>query len=170
MQHCPKCNATLPDFAKSCQFCGDTWSGAPLPPGTKASKVGAVVNSLSWVKPAYYGIAVWWIVGGVWSVLTGAGVFGNPGGFGIIDVLLGSLTALVGLGLVLHVDLVRGIVNVLCFLQILGGLRSLVFFFFSPFVGGFLGVVLVMMAFFQIGLAGLMIFLIGETETRGPNF
>jgi hypothetical protein len=170
MQQCSKCNATLPDFAKSCQFCGNTWSAPPPPPGTGPSKIGAAVSSLRWVKPAYYGIAGWWVISGVLSVLEGAGVMGEAGGLGVVGAFFGAITALIGLGLILQVDAARGIVNVLCFLQIFFGLLDLVFLFFSPFIGGVWGIISVILTFIQIGLAGLMIFLIGETETRGPNF
>jgi hypothetical protein len=170
MQHCSKCNATLPDFAKSCQFCGNTWSAPPPAPGTKASKVGAAVSSLKWVKPAYYAIAGWWVLSGVLTVLVGAGVVGGSDNTSIVDIVFGTITALIGLGLILQVDAARGVVNVLCFLQILFGLFGLAMLFLNPFVGGLWGVIAAVMAFIQIGLGGLMIFLIGETETRGPNF
>jgi hypothetical protein len=169
LQKCPNCQATLPDFAKSCQFCGTAFAQPPPPPGTRASKVGSAVNSLRWVKPAYYGIAGWWVLSGLLVVLEGLGVVGG-GRLGVIDVLFGAVTALIGLGLILQVDAARGVVNVLCFLQILFGLFGLAMLFLNPFVGGTWGVIAAVMTFIQIGLAGLMIFLIGETETRGPNF
>ena len=42
-------------------------------------------------------------------------------------------------------------------------------FFLAP-LAGIWGAVIILRQFIDIGLAGLMIFLIGETDTRTPNF
>ena len=89
---------------------------------------------------------------------------------GLALIVIGGLTALVGLGLIVNVDLARGIVNVLAFLNILFGCIGLVMLFFLAPFQGFWGLVALLQTFLDIGLAGFMIFPIGETETRGPNF
>jgi hypothetical protein len=171
MTNCPKCNATLPDGSQACQFCGNQWGPAP---GT-ARSVGKKSHSggtPGWIWPAYYGIAGWWILNGVYSVLA-ATVFAPKEGGGIgsmIGLIIGAFTALVGLGLILRVEAARGIVNVICFIQILSGILDVIMFFFIAPALGVFGVIGFLFAFLRLGLAGLMIFVIGETESRAPNF
>ena len=166
MLKCPHCQATLPDFSQGCQFCGKQW-GAPAgsPQAKRQGRGGG--GSPGWVWPAYYAIAGWWILDGLRVLL--AAITGSVS-VGIIGLVVGVITLLVGVGLVFKVELARGIVNVLCFLQILSGAFSIVMgFFFAPIMGLW-GIIWMILSFVQIGTAGLMIFLIGETETRGPNF
>lgn len=57
MINCPKCNATLPDSAGRCQFCGAAL--AKLAP-RRSQDDGEETNysvPLKWVWPAYYAIA-----------------------------------------------------------------------------------------------------------------
>ena len=162
MLKCSQCNSTLPDFATMCQFCGNTWSPSNSgPAGTKAN-ITQAMNSLAWVRPAYYGIAAYWVVSGIIECLTAKG--------STVGIVLGAINILVGLGLILKVEVIRSVVNAICFVNILFGVLALVGAFFSPFVGGLIGVVIVIMNFVNLGTSGLMIFLIGETESRGPNF
>jgi hypothetical protein len=125
-----------------------------------------------WAVPAYNAIVAWWILGGIWNVLQGT-VFASKEDaniFGIIIAIFGAITALVGLGLILRIDLVRGIVNILCFLRILGGIRGLIIGFFLSGPLGMLGIGMMIASIIDIGTGGFMIYLIGETETRAPNF
>jgi hypothetical protein len=88
----------------------------------------------------------------------------------MIGLIIGAVTALIGLGLILRIEAARGIVNVICFIQILSGVLDIAFFFFAAPALGLFGAVGFIFAFIRIGLAGLMIFVIGETESRAPNF
>jgi hypothetical protein len=171
MIQCPKCQAKLPDGAGYCQFCHATF--APVnPPRVDAEGSTGIAPQPGWIWPAYYAIAAWWILGGVYGVLSATLLSHASGGSGgsVLLLIVEALPALVGVGLVFKVELARGIVNIACFLQILQGCLGLLFAFFSPFVTGLWGIVTVLMEFLNIGSAILMIYLIGETETRGPNF
>jgi hypothetical protein len=172
MIKCPKCNATLPDGAGHCQFCGNTFAAQPVPgrpPRNEDPDYGGS-GSPQWVWPAYYLISAWWILNGIWGVIEVL-LSKDPGSlFGIIAMLLNVVTALVGLGLILRVELARGIVNVLCFLQILEGIFGLLGSFAMTFVFGLFGAIAMIMSVIQIALAVVMIFVIGETESRAPNF
>ena len=175
MVKCPNCQATLPDGAFQCQFCRTQLA---LPPGAArgygrpSRQSAAMPGSPSWVMPAYYGIALWWMFSGVWDILHATLWAGkDSGGFlDILGIVFGGITALVGLGLLLRIDVVRGIVNVLCFLQILFGILGLItsFLLSGPF--GMIGVLGMIHSIVDIGTAALMIYLIGETDTRAPNF
>lgn len=170
MVKCPKCQATLPDGAYVCQFCQTSFGTAPRVPGRPA--IGAAGKSSiaapgapGWVVPFYYLIAAWWVVDGAqlaYQSLSGGLV-------ATLGLVIGVVSALVGLGLLLRIEAARGIVNVLCFLQILDGLLALVFLLFSG-IGGLWGAVSLIFTFIRIGFAGLMIYLIGETDSRAPNF
>ncbi len=176
MVKCPHCNATLPDGSFQCQFCLTQFAAAP-----PAARGHAPVNSRTgssmpgaprWVVPAYNVIAAWWIVDGVWTILKGTVLAEKDTGgfFTIVFMIIGGVTALVGLGLLLRIDLVRGIVNVLCFLQILDGAFGLLIAFVLTGMLGIWGVIAMIMSAIRIAQACLMIYLIGETDTRAPNF
>lgn len=176
MTKCPDCNATLPDGAVHCQFCG-----AALAPTGGASRSGgrpaagrAHSSSLqdrgeyAWAWWIYYGVSAWWILNGGYAIFLS--VTQSGGLLGIISLLIGLFTALVGLGLIFRVEAARGIVNVLCFIQILEGCFGLgVGFLLSGFIGIW-GIIGMLMSILRIVFAVLMIFAIGETESRGPNF
>lgn len=66
-------------------------------------------------------------------------------------------------------ELARGIVNVISFLQILQGLFGILGSFLLSFAFGLIGAIAMVLAIVQVVLAGLMIFVIGETETRAAN-
>ncbi len=130
----------------------------------------AMPGTPGWVLPAYYGISGWWFLNGVWTVLSTLISKNGASGFGVIIVVIGGLTALVGLGLILRIDAVRGIVNVLCALNILFGAIGLITAFFMTGVFGIWAAIGMIRNAIQIAMAGLMIYLIGETDTHAPNF
>lgn len=167
MISCPKCNATLPDGADRCQFCGQTFTPFRSPNAPRAGRQPGL-SDLKWVNFAYYGIAGWWAISNLIrvAVMLSRGV----SGFDMFGLAISGATALVGIGLIFRVELARGIVNILCFLQILFGAMWLLAGFFMTPVMGVMGGMLMIFAAIQIALAGVMIFVIGETEIRGPNF
>jgi hypothetical protein len=171
MIKCPKCDASLPDGAGMCQFCQAVW--APQAGNRPAGRpvAGMQFNRPeTWTSKAYYAVAAWWVISGVWSVLQ-ATLFAtkeNPGS--AVGLVFGAITALVGIGLLLRVELVRNIVVFLAALNILLGLFGIAMTFLTPFVGGIWGAVVIVHEFIDIALNGLMIFLIGETDSHAPNF
>jgi hypothetical protein len=172
MIKCPNCNASLPDSAGSCQFCQAVWAPQAGSPGKSRSIGGMNIDRPeTWTKKAYYAVAAWWTVSGIWSVLqaTAFATKDNDGG-GFLAIAFGAITALVGLGLLLKVEAVRNVVVIMAAFNILFGLLGLVTAVFFTFVGGFWGALMVIHEVVDIALAGLMIFLIGETDTRAPNY
>ncbi len=93
----------------------------------------------------------------------------SVGMFSYLAIVLGAVTALFGVGLLARVELVRGIMNVFCGLQILFGLIGLVQSILVGTVFGPLGLVMMFFDVLQIATAAFMIYLIGETDRAAPN-
>ena len=178
MTKCQGCNATLPDGAAQCQFCGATLAPIAAPRGRaggrqtgRAYTTTDQASEYAWVWWIYYGVAGWWILNGAFAIVSSVAFEKDLGGiFGIIGMIVGAFTALVGLGLILRVEAARGIVNVLCFIQILDGCFGLLVSFFWPGFIGMWGIIDMLVSVLRIAFAVLMIFAIGETESRAPNF
>ena len=130
--------------------------------------MAAPVGQPKWVWPAYYSICAYFILTGlVGVIMTAISISRAKDGVGIFDyvsLVVGAITALIGIGLVAKVDFVRGIVNIFCWIQIVSsvlGAASLLL------AGLILGPFAILMAFWRLidaVTAGLMIFLIGETD------
>lgn len=169
MRRCKNCGAALAPHAVQCDLCGARAAGPPpvrLEEGphrrSEGASPGIAPGAPRWVGVAYNLIAAYWLVTGGIRVVAAAS--GGPGAGGVVAGAFGLLAALIGLGLLLRVEFVRGIVNVLCGLQILFGALGVL----DSFLGGDpLGLIL---SFVQIATAGFMIYLIGETETGPPSF
>ncbi len=175
MISCPHCKATLPDGTTYCQFCRNNFATETAAQAARRTQTDddAVYTypeskplNLKWVYPVYYGIATWWVVNALISImrLATSGIIGSP--VGIILLLLTLFPLLVGVGLLCKVELARGYVNVICWLNILGGVLNLATSFILslfPMVGlwGILGM---FFAVVNIALSILMIFVIGETD------
>ena len=127
-------------------------------------------GSPRWVLPVYYAIAVWWMLGGIWNVIQ-VTVFGE-GGIGFFDwisIVFGGLTALIGFGLIMRWDDVRDVVNVLCFLRIIFGLFGIVQGFLLAGLLGVIGIFIMIGSIIDVLTGFLMIYLLGETETRARD-
>ena len=181
MQKCPGCNATLPDMAAQCQFCGATIAPTGPPsrqptgraytrPGKPPPSQGYGRGEYAWAWKAYYAIAVWWILSGGWQFVRPIVLPGEKSGSITFSSIIGLITAAVGIGLLLKVDFVRGVVNVISFLQILDGAFGLIIGLFLTGIFGWAGAFGMILSALQIALGAFMIFLIGETETHAPNF
>src|ERR1044072_8274901 len=103
---CPKCNATLPDWAQTCQFCQTDVKAVTRP----AAPVGAkpsLTNSLSpsWVPGAYYALCAFFIIEGAYDIfeafaLTKQKVMGQTIGWGFasyLGIAIGVFTAILGI-------------------------------------------------------------------------
>lgn len=178
---CPQYQATLPDGAYHCQYCGLTFGAAPtgrmqsgrMSPSSPAaaSKWRDVMpGAPRWALPVYYAIAAWWMLSGVWDILqvTALGE-GSVGLFDMIVIAFGAITALIGLGLILRVDEIRDFVNILCFLQILFGLLGIVQGFLLAGGLGMLGIFVMVGSIIDVLTGFLMIYLLGETDTRARD-
>ena len=172
MLQCPKCAATLPDGSTFCQFCRSTWAPPPgmRAPQRMAASTPALGQTYPWVWKAYYAIAGWWILNGTLSILRAtAFATEKDSGGGILAIVFGALTLLIGLGLVFRIDVARNLVTFLCFVSIVFGILGIVIMFFFAPVTGFWSVIGLASDILDIGLAGLMIFVIGETD-RAPTY
>ena len=165
MKKCPGCSATLADGAQSCQFCGRTLA----PPSVRLDRSPAprsadvMPGAPRWAKPTYNLIALYWLLNGSWGAVYDIALSGKDGP-NYLGAAMSALGALIGLGLLLRIEAIRGAVNFFCALQILFGILNVI----TAFLAGW--PLFMLLALFQIATAGLMIFLIGETDTRGPNW
>jgi hypothetical protein len=168
MIKCPHCQATLPEEAVRCQFCGAQFAPVAGPKRASSGDDSPISGAPKWVRSVYYIISGWWVLNGLFGVLRAVLNFGGP--FGTIGLIMNVATLLIGLGLIFNVELARGIVNVLCFLNILTGAFGLIGAIFISPIAGPLGILLVVLICVQIILSGLMIYVISEIDIRSPNF
>ena len=169
MIKCPKCSATLPDGAGYCQFCQATF--LPTQPSraaqSEAEQELGIASQPTWVWPAYYAIAGWWIASGLFNIIADLVRTGSASPF---VILVNGLSALIGLCLVLKVEFIRKLVNVVCFFNIVFGLFGVIGTVFSPAIKGLFGLIYLLIQAVGIASAGFMIYLLGETDTQAPNF
>jgi len=177
MIQCPKCQQSLPDWSQICQFCQTDLKSVPRPKGSDPNYARAQANfgqPAKWIWPAYYIISIYWVISGartligaiMMSMATQHNIFGEAvQRLDIVGMVVGALTLLTGLGLAAKIEFFRGVVNVLCFLQILGnicGLASMIMIgslILGPYV--IIGIVFQVL---NIATAALMIYVIGETD------
>ena len=89
--------------------------------------------------------------------------------FSYAGIALGAFSVLVGIGLLLQAELVRGLVNVMSFLKLVRGLGGLIGSLLGIVFAGPLGLLLVVFSLINIVVAGATIWVIGETRTRAPD-
>ena len=160
---CPRCGARAPDWTKQCPFCG-YWIDPSL-----GDITGLCCDTPPWVWRAYYGMAILWIVtGAFWALLPLLGVH-PPGPVGVptYDVIAGCVSVIAGIGLISRIEAIRGVVNVLCWIQILLGLLGTVLCIVLALETGGLSL---MMLVPVINVAGtvFMVWLLAETDCREP--
>jgi hypothetical protein len=126
-----------------------------------------------WVWPTYYLSAGWFIFNGAVTVAESIilmskldkSLFGSmftP--FTYVMLVVGIAQVAIGLGLILKIEFIRGVANIWCWLQILAGARGLLA---SAVLGGFFtgwGIIGIVRSLFDICTAGLIIYLLGETD------
>lgn len=177
MIQCPKCNQTLPEWAKTCQFCGTVVSDVPRyehadPVDDEPSSYRPIgAPPAKWVLVAYYVVAAWWILTGLWGVvesLIAAGRNPEYASFMVVGLFFGAAKALLGVGLALQLRFVQGIVNVIAYLNIaatvLCGGMAFPMWVVTPY-----GWVNIVRSLFDIGVAVMLIYLIGEMDTKPAN-
>lgn len=165
MIRCSGCNAVLPDTAVRCQFCGCVLKAPPtvrLDSRPPAKRSFLAPGAPPWAGTAYNLISLYWILSGGYQFVS-ALLISSDKGPDYVGAVAGLLPIVVGLGLLLRLNIIRGIVNFLCALQILGGILGVIVSFFAG------DPVQLIMALVQIGTSGFMIYLIGETDTGPPN-
>lgn len=179
---CPKCQASLPDWSKSCQFCGADVSKLARPVRTDEKKHYKEFDTPQWIWICYYIIAGWWVLGGRYDVGNSFYIFGKPlellklekefhttAGPSIVGVISGTITALFGLGLMLRIEIIRGIVNFVAGLKLAFGLLGLAGSLIGTGLFGAMALIGVLFNLFDIITSGMLLWLIGETD-MGPNW
>lgn len=173
---CPKCNATLPDWAQTCQFCQADVKAVARPKPVVQQKRG-ITPAASWIWPSYYAMCAFFALEGAAGI---AQVFmdshtkfmGQEMGlnaFSFVSIAINAFTILIGIGLALRVEIIRGIVNFFCGLRILFGLLGLAGSVMGTLFAGAIGFLFVLLNIVNIATAAFMIYLIGETDKHPPN-
>lgn len=173
MISCPKCKASLPDWATSCQFCQADTSKVSRP--VEVAKPKYKRELASWIWPAYYIIAILWIVSGVGGILEAlnVGPFATTiklqdvkiePGVNLLGLIFSGVSAIIGLGLLVKIEIIRGVVNVVCFLQIVNGLLGLWAGIMASAFLGPIGLFITIMNIVDIVTGALMIYILGETD------
>ncbi len=172
MIQCPKCSNSLPDWAQTCQFCHTDISKVPRPKTAETNK-RPLMQTAAWIWPAYYTISGYFVLSGIWTIVqilislsakkSGVEVTGM-GPIQVVMMIIGVLTSAIGLGLLFKVEIVRGIVNIFCWIRIASGILAIPTTIGMTVVFGPLGIVMLVAAILDIVSSGLMIFLIGETD------
>ncbi len=104
---CPKCKNTLPDWAQSCQFCHSDLKAVARPVTVK-KEVSYYGQMAKWVWPCYYAISGYIVFIAV--VLAALTLLAGP-----LDIMskigltIDALILIVGLGLLVQNDFIRGI-------------------------------------------------------------
>lgn len=168
---CPNCKNTLPDWVTSCQFCqADVRSVQRTPNKDDVERYSyKLPDKTLW--SIYYALCIFWLIGGAWDIYEGiprpkGGEAGMLGFGDMLSLAFGTFSVLVGLGLLLKIEIIRGIVNVISALNLLFGLIGLVTGIFALFTMAGLGYLLVAMNLLQVIVSGATIWIIGETQSR----
>ncbi len=166
MIQCTKCGAKLPDWTPVCQFCQTDLSHVPRPKPDDPKARIKYYEPQPWVNVVYNLIAVYWVLNGIYRVLVGSGVLGEQS-FAL--VIIGVFGALFGVGMLARVELVRGIVNFVCGINIIFGVTCLgLSVITSPLVGP-LALVGIVVQILDILQSAFLIYLIAETDRQTPN-
>lgn len=178
MVSCLKCISSPPNWAKKCQFSGSDTAKVARPAVQKSKQKIAAFETPVWINVCYYAISGWFILSALISAATSViainsasnrnSILGEPNAFDYIGLVFCAIQILIGLGLILKIEFVRGIVNFFCAIQILlsilGGLAAFPMMVVSPLIG----ILYLLLQIFNIATAGFMIYLIGETDA-GAN-
>ena len=138
----------------------------PRPIVAQTKYQNPVFATPQWITVSYYMVSSYMVLSGLLNILVGSGLFRSHSIFGVV---MGAVSVFIGVGLLLRIELIRGIVNLLCGLKILFGILGLLASLALTSLLGIFGFVLVVMNMFDIATAGFMIYLIGETAD-GPGF
>lgn len=172
MIQCPKCQATLPDWAQQCQFCQtDTSKLAKAVPqsSTYPRSNPNYGQTPKWLLPLYYFLSTLYVIEGAVYLAMGVSLLMSSKGsaFGplaTIPIVVGGASLIIGVGLIAKVEAFRAIANFFSWITIVVNVLST----FSNLmmllggngsaIGGLLGNIV------AIATAGGMIYTIAETD------
>jgi hypothetical protein len=120
----------------------------------------------------YYVLCSVWLVSGIWSIVETLAIaptqkgYEGIGMFGVVGLVFSGAQVLVSIGLLAKVEIARGIVNVIAFLNLLSAAFGLLGGLVVTLVLGPLGVLIIVMNVIEIAVNGGIIWVIGETDRR----
>lgn len=104
---CPKCKNSLPDWAQTCQFCHTDLKGVARPVAVK-KETSYYGQMAKWVWPCYYAISGYIVL--IAIVLATLTLLSGPlGVISKIELAVYALILILGLGLLVQNDFIRGI-------------------------------------------------------------
>jgi hypothetical protein len=158
---CPGCGNSLPPSFTKCHICGADLAGVARPKAPVKQKY-VDPNKPAWVYPAYNAIAGYFLVSGLVTLVFS--LVPAKGGLPIVSIVASAITIIFGIGLLAKIEFIRGIANVLCFLNILGAVLRIAGSFVVTLVLGPLGILMLLLAVIDLCTNVFMIYLIGETD------
>lgn len=165
---CPGCQRTVPGEQPRCQFCGAAL--AAVSPKTKASiwhdpdaLPSEAYRRPDWIPLVYNIVAGYIAFSGVLQILVSALAMRRGDDGAVIGIIAGAISLLLGVGLLLRIEIVRGIVNFVCGISLLFGLFGLATSIPLLLLGGW-GILIVLNQVLSIVSNGAMIYLVGETD------
>jgi hypothetical protein len=163
MIECPNCKASLPDWSKACQFCqADT--AQVLRPKQQTPNVNSFTIP-AWIWTAYYSVSALLLINsgiGIWTTVASVPKYGF-GLFDYVSLAFDGFGVLVSIGLLFRIELIRGVMNIICFLGILSGLKLLAAGVFGSIISTW-ALLFAVYGAIKVILYGFMIYLIGETD------
>ena len=157
---------------QSCHFCGASLAGVARPVGpVKKTAAGPA----PWIMTLYYIVAGYWIFGGAKEIITDAIGIANlqakpdspAASFSFvlyIMIVVGLFQLVLGTGLLLKWEWARAVVNFFCWVRIALGLLGLYTTILAVPILGAMAIVYVFFHILDLVMAGLQIWLIGETD------
>jgi ribosomal protein S27E len=159
---CPSCDMILKDTTENCPGCGaSTIHLARSTRDITGFSYGGPVPPFAW--PLYYVISAYWVLSGIAAIAFSAM---SKDGIDIFSAMCPGFQVLLGIGLLLRLEIFRGIVNFLCWCSILGGLFTVIGSLLGMSVFGAMAIPFLLMGLLQIVTSALMIWVIGLTQTR----
>lgn len=163
---CPSCRNSVPAGQPQCQFCG---SALPVTAPVKGSvwhddAVNTPYRRPTWVPLAYNLVSAYIGLSGLVQLVTGGVHIARDNWVGYIEVVMGTIGLVLGVGLLLRIEFIRGVVNFVCGMSILFGLFGLLASFPFMMVLGLVGLLWLLQSVFNIATNAAMIYLVGETD------
>ncbi|MER3495624.1 MAG: hypothetical protein C4320_01645 [Armatimonadota bacterium] len=118
---------------------------------------------LGWAGPVYFAVCLYFLLSGL--VHAGLALAGKHHGFDALFVFVGPVINMVlGIGLLARIEIIRGITNFICAINILFSLLGLLTGAMITMALGWIGLVLLFFNVLEIALNGFRIYLIGEND------
>lgn len=118
----------------------------------------------------YYLLCAFWIIDGLVDVArTVLASKGEISGFGVVEIVFGVVTILVGIGLLLKNEFARRVVNTIAAINLLLAVLGLIGSLLSILVLGPFGLLYVIWNLVTIVIFGGMVWIIGVTRMTAPD-